>query len=378
MAEDRLAGPDKGPRRIAALRAFAVNAAVMLVLGLIGGALFRLAGMPLAWTLGPMTAAAIVAVLGAAWTMPAPIRDVARPVVGVLAGSSFTPGTLAALAAAWPALLFVAGYTILTTGVGWWYFRRLCRLDATTAFFASSPGGLSEMTLLGGLMGGNMRSLVLIHAVRVVIVVFAVPSLLQLVLGHAIARGSLPVVAGGAEPWGWAILIGCGLAGFLAGKAWRFPGGVMIAAMLCSAVVHGAGVTHLAPPGWLVTLVQVVIGTIAGGRFAGVRWRELGRLIYQAVAWAVVLVVASAVTAFLAAGLFHKPFPIFLLALAPGGTTEMSLISYALGIEASFVVICQVGRTFMVSGLMPVACRMFGIGDPSLAASGGAGPRGAP
>ena len=210
------------------------DAAVMFVLGLLGGELFRLVGLPLAWTLGPMTAAAIVAITGLRWSMPGSVRNVARPVVGVLVGSAFTPTAVAALVNSWASLSFVAAYTVMTTVAGWWFFRRICRLDSTTAFFASSPGGLSDMTLLGGLMGGNMHSLVLIHAVRVVLVVYAVPTLLQLVLGHAITRVSPPMVAVAPEQWGWAILIGCGLAGFLVGKAWRFPGGVMIAAP-CSA-----------------------------------------------------------------------------------------------------------------------------------------------
>lgn len=343
----------------------------MFVLGLLGGGLFRLIGLPLAWTLGPMTVAAIIAIGGWRWTMPGSVRDVARPVVGVLIGSAFTPTAVAALLNSWPSFSFVVVYTVLTTAAGWWFFRKLCRLDSTTAFFASSPGGLSDMTLLGGLMGGNMRSLVLIHAVRVVLVVFAVPTLLQFVLGHTIVRVVPPTLVGPPERWGWIILIGCGLVGFLVGKTFRFPGGVMIAAMLCSAVVHATGTTQLSPPIWLVTLVQVVIGTIAGGRFAGVRWRELGRLIYQAIAWALALVAAAATTAALASLLFHVQFPVFLLALSPGGTTEMSLISYALGIDASFVAICQVGRIFMVSAFMPIACRLFGIGDPSIVAGRG-------
>lgn len=346
----------------ASLAKAARDAAIMLAFGMAGGAVFSLIRMPLAWTLGPMTVAAVVAIFGARWQMPSQIRDVARPVVGVLAGSSFTPDTLGAIAGAWPAFLFVALYTVLTTVAGWWYFRRLCRQDPVTAFFSSSPGGLGELTLLGGLLGGDMRSLVLTHAIRIVVVVFTVPTVLQYVLGGPLARGLPPTLAAAPELWGWPILVLCGFGGFAVGRLWRFPGGVMVGSMVLSAVAHGTGITHLAPPGWLVILVQIVIGTITGSRFVGVRWSELALVIWQALAWAIVLVIVSVATAVLASHLFHKPFPIFLLAIAPGGMTEMAVIAYAMGIEATFVMICQVGRTFMVSGFMPIASRMLRIG----------------
>src|SRR3546814_1615936 len=72
--------------------------------------------------------------------------------------------------------------------------------------------------------------------------------------------------------------------------------------MLLSAVVHALGLTQLSPPGWLVILVQVVVGSIAGGRFAGVRWHEFAEIVYQSAAWAVLLVVCTVATAALVSG----------------------------------------------------------------------------
>jgi uncharacterized membrane protein AbrB (regulator of aidB expression) len=55
------------------------------------------------------------------------------------------------------------------------FFRNLCGFDRATAVFAAMPGGLGEMTLLGSQYGGDTRRLVLVHSVRIVAVVFAVP-----------------------------------------------------------------------------------------------------------------------------------------------------------------------------------------------------------
>src|SRR3546814_4125401 len=129
-----------GATGLSRVRTFVRDAAIMLAIGMAGGQAFSLMGIPLAWTLGSMAAAAVVAATGARWQMPARIRDAARPVVGVLAGSMFTPGTMGAVLESWPAFLFVAFYTVLTTAIGWWFFRRICKRNPVTAFLASSPG----------------------------------------------------------------------------------------------------------------------------------------------------------------------------------------------------------------------------------------------
>jgi membrane AbrB-like protein len=135
----------------------------------------------------------------------------------------------------------------------------------------------------------------------------------------------------------------------------------MIMAMLFSAAVHGTGLTQVLPPNWLVALVQVVIGAVAGARFAGIRWLELRNTVLQAIVWAAVLLLTAIGAAALGAMLFARPFAALVLAVAPGGMAEMTIISYALGIETAFVVTSQVCRSFLVLTMAPILFRLFGI-----------------
>ncbi|MDA1278334.1 MAG: AbrB family transcriptional regulator, partial [Verrucomicrobia bacterium] len=57
------------------------------------------------------------------------------------------------------------------------------------------------------------------------------------------------------------------------------------------------------------------------------------------------------------------PFAALLLAFAPGGLAEMSLISLSLGIDAAFVSTHQVVRIFFIVALFPLAFR-FLAGPP--------------
>lgn len=345
-------------------RAKVFDALAILALGLLGGWLFRLLHVPLAWTLGAIVAAAAVALAGAPWRMPAPVRNVVRPVVGVLAGSALDPDTVSSLLDLWRPLLFVLAFVLASSACGWLFFRRIARLDPVTGFFAATPGGLSEMTLLGDQLGGDMRSLVIVHATRVLVVVFTLPLVLQWLAGADLsgAAAAAAAEAGRSAPRDWLILLACGAAGYGLGRIRGFPGGAMVGAMLCSGVAHGAGWTELAPPGWMLVLVQVVVGTIAGGRFQGVTWIELRSTALWAALWACILVGLAMAAAGLGAALLGLPYAQMLLALAPGGMTETIVITYALGVDAFFVILCQVVRTMLVSVCTPMAAQWCGIG----------------
>jgi hypothetical protein len=166
----------------------------------------------------------------------------------------------------------------------------------------------------------------------------------------------------------WLILTACGVAGFVVAKLLKMRGGAMIIAMLLSAVVHGLGLTQMLPPYWLVAVVQVVIGAVAGARFAGIRWLELRNTVVQAVLWSILLLLVAIAAAGVGVALFGRPFPAMILAVSPGGMTEMTIMSYALGIETAFVVTSQLCRIFFVITIAPLLFRLLKIAPATPAA----------
>ncbi len=49
-----------------------------------------------------------------------------------------------------------------------------------------------------------------------------------------------------------------------------------------------------------------------------------------------------------------------MLALAPGGMIEMTILTYSIGIEVAFVVTSQISRILFVMGLVPVLFNLTG------------------
>jgi membrane AbrB-like protein len=353
--------PAPEPSRHLSRLQIAIHTVLGLAVGTAGGVLFDLLHSPLPWTLGALTATAIVTIAGREWFLPVFVWNIARPFVGVLAGSAFTLPVLLSILDWWSVVLAMLNYSAVMTLIGWGYFGRLCKFDNVTAFFASAPGGLGELTLLGGTLGGNVRRLALVHSVRIIAVVFIVPFLVRAFVppeGHAIVPHAAQ--AAGGTAFDYAVLIACGFFGFFAGKPWRSLGGVMLAPMILSAAAHATDLTHVVPPAWLIACGQVVIGVIAGSRFAGVSWRELHTTVQQGLGWALILVAAAMISALACSFFAPQSFTALLLAFAPGGIVEITIVAYAIGVEVAFVVTCHVCRVVAVLLVAPGLFRLIG------------------
>ncbi len=296
---------------------------------------------------------------GSPWRLPPAFRNAARPVIGVVAGSAFTPAIVAQAGTWLPVLVAVALFLMLASAAGVLFFRRICGFDRRTSLLAAMPGGLGEMTVLGADFGADVRKLVMVHSVRIVIVVMTGPFLIMLLTGRFPAAATATTQVTPIAPLDWFILLACGVMGLMLGLRFRRFGGPILIPLAASALVHAIGLTESKPPYWLVAGMQVVIGCIAGSRFAGLTASEARTVVGQAAIWSVILIGAAAWTAEGLSLMFGRPTAALFLALAPGGFAEMVAISIAIGIETAFVVACQTVRLLLVLTIAPILLPIF-------------------
>ena len=337
--------------------------ALALAIGTAGGAVANALSVPLAWMIGSMVASTIAAGLNAPVAMPRPLRHVMVAVLGVMLGSGFTPDLLPRLSEWSVSLLALAVYSAAAGAAGMIYFRFCAGYDRTTAFFAAMPGGLSEMILVGGALGGDARIISLTHAARVLFVVSALPLAFQLLLGYE------PAARAAASTAGWlgdlsareaALLAGCGVFGFLGAHLLRLPAAAIIGPMILSAALHMTGISEARPPDLLIAIAQVVIGTSVGCRFAGVSGRLIVRSLGFAAGSTAILLTTTALFALAVHGLTDLPIAGLVLAYAPGGLAEMSLIALVLSIETAFVATHHMLRILLIVVLAPVVFKRLG------------------
>ena len=128
--------------------------------------------------------------------------------------------------------------------------------------------------------------------------------------------------------------------------------------MIVSAAAHLSGWTAAAPPFELIAAAQVGVGSAIGCRFAGLGAKVIARIALAATGGTVILMAATLAFALaLNAGL-GLPIQVLVLAFAPGGTAEMSLIAIALGSDVAFVATHHIVRIFLVVVCAPLVFRL--------------------
>jgi uncharacterized protein len=350
-----------GPLRRVALdpeegRRFALALAVSLA----GGAAFHALGLPLPWMLGATFLATVAAIAGLPVAIPGGARSLMMAVLGVMLGSAFTPEVMESASLWLGSIAAMVAYAVVVSLVVYLLLRRLLGYDPVTAYFAGTPGGLSEMTLIGGALGGDERTIALTHSLRIVLIVFAIAFGFQWFGGYvpagASAGGWVPMAALGAGDV--LVLLVCGVLGALCGRALRLPAGMLLGPMVLSGAAHLAGLTAVPPPSVLVAAAQIVVGGSIGCRFVGTPMRLLRRAAAASLGVAGLMLAATLGFAAALAPLTGLPFAALVLAFAPGGLAEMALIALALGIDTAFVSTHNVFRVLAIIVLAPLVFRI--------------------
>jgi len=334
--------------------------ALTLGLGALGGWAATLLNLPLAWMLGAMVATTVGSMAGLRLFVHRWVRGPNVAVLGVMLGGSFAPGVVQRFGDWTVTIAGLAVYVAVVTALLYWYFRRFGHFDRVTAFFAASPGGLNEMVIVGRELGGDDRLIALVHGARILLVVLAIPIGFMFFADYRpSARGPI----GGAlfdRPLRDALILGaCAVAGALGAKAIRLPAAFVTGPMILSAIVHLLGWSDSRPPAFLIGLAQVVIGSGVGARFAGVALGTVLRVLWLSVGSAAVMIALTALFAIALRNAADTSIQAMILAYAPGGLAEMSLVALALAIDSAFVASHHVLRIMMIVIVAPLIFRRF-------------------
>ena len=333
-----------------------------LLIGCAGAGVFVMLRLPLPWFLGALTATLLAAVLNVPFQPPVRIGVVLRAVLGVAIGAAFSPELLARGAPMLLSLACLVPYLALLIGGGYWFFTRRALLDPMTAFFASVPGGLSDMVLIAEEMGGDARAVTLIQLSRNVLVVFALPLYLQYHDGFEVARQAFAAKSHLTDLTfeSAAELLVLGVAGVVLARKLGIVGAAIVGPMILSGVVHVMGWTTATMPFEIMTPTQVLLGILLGAQFRGLTWLEFRTTLTSGLVFACALLVVTPVIAALVARLTgFSPVPT-LMAYAPGGQAEINILAFSLHVDVAFVALHHLVRLAIVMLTAQAMVRWWG------------------
>lgn len=319
------------------------------------GALAAWAHLPLPWMIGPLLAMAAGKAFGLPLAAPTLARDTGQVVIAVALGLYFTPAVAAEVARYLPWML-LAGAGAIGIGV---IASRLCaalmgrdatgrpELDDTTAFFASVPGGASEMAVLAARNGGRVDRVAFAQSFRILVVVMTLPFVYTFAGIQGVDR--YEQAAAVVSFPGLALTFVIALCGGLALKfVFNAPNPFMLGPLAVTVAVTAAGAEFSAMPGPLSAAGQLLLGWSLGDKFERDFFRTAPRFMGAVLVATLAAMGLSTLLALLlwqAAGIHPATGA---LAVAPGGIAEMCITAKLLQLGVPVVTAFHVARVVIL------------------------------
>ena len=335
-----------------AARDSGLNPLLALLLCMAAGAAFAWLKLPLPWMIGPLVAMAACNFAGAELRAPRGGRALGQILIGTALGLYFTPAVGREVLAQWQLLLLAAAVAVFLGWVGGWILSRTGGVDATTAFFASVPGGATEMTLLGERFRARPDRVALAQSLRVLVVVIVVP----FALTYAGAHGNdsfAPLQAPLRWP-GLAVLLALAAgAGLLLDRA-QMPNAFMFGPLAMSITLTAAQVELSSVPTFMTNAAQVLLGCALGARFERRSLESAPQYVAGVLASVLACIALAALIAAAVAFAAGMSAPTLILAMAPGGIAEMCITAKVLQLGVPLVTAAHVARVVvLIAGTGP-------------------------
>ena len=230
--------------------------------GVIGGYMASLAGWPLPWMVGSLLAVIVLRCLAnRAFSELPGGRKAGQWLVASGIGLHFTSEVLQQVLSHLPVIIMGAIGTLMLSLIGIAILRR-AGVDRATAFFASMPGGASEMVNLALRHDAQPARVAAAHSLRLLLVLLLIPALFTWGLSDVSAPPPAPV------DWFW--LTGLLAAGALLAILWgrlNQPNPWMLGPLTVCAVASAGFDLHLGLPQGLGQFGQWLIGCALGCHF---------------------------------------------------------------------------------------------------------------
>lgn len=338
-----------------------ISTAILCVAGTIGGWIASILHLPMPWMLGSLTVATLIAMvfpsrLGSDYKFPNDFRQIFIAVIGMTIGFQVHWDLIQQIPHLIASLIGITLFVPIAYFVNFQIFKRIGGYDDATAFFSGAPGGLMEAIAMGEDSGANIGLLTLQQFLRIIIVIAIIPFGISLWVGAPV--GSAAGLASQMPLSEWSVvptLISLAIMGFVGNRValrFRLPAGHLLGPLIAAAALNLTELVELAVPVWALVLAQVVIGASLGARFLGMSIKLVLRSLWLGAISVAAMLAIGGLFSLLLIRLTSLQFDALLIAFAPGGVTEMSLIAVSLAVSPAIVTVHHLYRILLTVAMM--------------------------
>jgi membrane AbrB-like protein len=317
---------------------------------------------PLPWMIGPLFSTAAACMLGAPLHAPIQVRAAGQWVIGTALGLYFTAPVMAALASYAGWILLAVLFALVLGAAGGRMLHRISGTDRSTAFFAMSVGGASEMAAQGERHGAAVDRVAAAHSLRIMMVVVIIPFAIRWWTGHGLSPGLDLFVPGSAQvsygPLMVLVLVTC-LGGFALTRI-DVPNAWVIGPLFVAIALTASGIHLSRLPEWVIRGGQLFIGVSLGTRFTPGFVHTAPRFLACCAVCSLMMMVVAAGFGIALSTLGGINLGTAILATSPGGIAEMSLTARVLHLGVPIVTAFHVSRMVAVVLLIGPLYRLTG------------------
>ena len=337
--------------------------AITLCAAFIGGLLLQKLRLPGGMLLGATAAAAIVNLYTPYGYSPVPIKVIAQILTGAYIGCVMSRQDVQQLPKVIrPLIAVMIGFFTMNIAVGYVY-KATASVDLVTGLFCATPGGISDTPLLAMDMGASVSKVAAVQFVRMAYGMAVLPGIVVLadkVLAPKLGLPSLPpdgpeVIERKKASFHrkyTTITLMIAAVGGVFGKVTGIPAGTLVFALVAT-LIYNLKTEKGSAPVPLRRAAQVLSGGCIGVKITWAEVYEMKSLIFP------MLVMLLAYTLFcVGMGIFlAKRYRMGLreamLANAPAGASEMTLIAADMGVFSSKLLVIQISRLLIVLTIFP-------------------------
>lgn len=324
--------------------------------GFVGGAVFHLLGLPIAWMLGPAFAVMIGGTIRPqAMQWPPWLGYSGIVVVAYVLGRTMHEDIVRRIAQELPAMLLASSLWVLICLLLGILFAKAVGISIASGVLGNVPGGLSQMVVIADdFKGADAGIVAIMQTTRVITVLYTVPFIAA---GLSHGQNLLPepttasIVAAPHAAWPealvWLLMPLVPLSAWLLRKV-RVPAGEFLGPVLIVGGLSVAGYAWPQVPDALLSGAQLLIGIFIGQRVQLQTIVRNKRLAPLSLLSSILLVALTALAAWCIPALLSGSFATWFLALAPGGLGEVAVTAMILQEDVSRVTAYQITRLLFV------------------------------
>ena len=318
--------------------------------------------MPSAPMIGSMFGVGLAKIFGIGLaTMPNWTMVISQIILGLLIGLKIEKDKFIIFRSyALPAGLVVAWAITSTTLLGWLLIS-ISNFSISTALLGVTPGGLVEMSILALAFEADVPTVALLQLLRFVVILISVPLIASNVSSESVVKDSISAAKEEITYFAvdnvWFVISGV-LVGITLYYL-NFPVGGFVGSLLGSGFIKIFKPKAVGLSDTWFNLAQAGLGIIIGLKFSSVMVEEILQMALVLLLFSAAMIFSGIVLALVLKKITGWELTTCLLASAPGGMAQMSVIGEALGCDTLKISLLQLVRLLTIFLLMPILLNWY-------------------